>query len=175
MNRPELLPGEKIVFSEGIHWKNYLIPYIELAFFAALAGLRIRFWGTPLLIPLAKYAGARYYATVCLAELLLTAIFTAVVFSKIVRLVTVGYYITDQRIVCTSGFLTKKTTEMRLEKCETVSMKKNAYERLFSTGDIILVSAGTSIYLDDVPKADRFKKTILELLASGARIRYGIS
>ncbi len=51
---------------------------------------------------------------------------------------------------------------MLISRCEMVYMNQNVYERMFNTGDILAVSAGANIFLDDVYNALKFKETVLE-------------
>lgn len=51
------------------------------------------------------------------------------------------YKITDSRIVVEKGFLTKRRDEIRLYRIRDVSTKRNLWERLFSMGDITIMSS----------------------------------
>ena len=86
-------------------------------------------------------------------------------FIRTVDISYIHYYLTNKRVISTSGVINRNFAEMLLSRVEMVYLNQNAYERMYSCGDILCVSAGASLFLDDVKNALRFKQMLMELLA----------
>lgn len=165
MNRFELLPDEKIIIENPKHWKNYIIPAIAMC--ASLGGVALRL-SRPLVsvvnlvvpgtLPDAVVLAASY------AEAIIMVLLLAAVSAALVDLAHTRYYVTDRRIVSISGWLNVRMSDMLLERIETVSLSQKISERIFNSGDILCVSAGASLYLDDVYDARRFRQTVMEMM-----------
>lgn len=166
MNRFEPLPDEKIVLENPKHWKNYILPGLAVAACLAAVWLRLANPDASLLnyvspgmvspdIVLILSHGEAIVMLILILALCLSMVDTAYT----------RYYVTNKRIVSVSGWLNVRILEMRLDKCETVSLSQRISERLFNSGDILCVGAGSTIYLDDVYAARRFRQTIMQMLA----------
>lgn len=164
MRTPNLYTGEYILVKSGIHWKNYIIPLLEFYFMAALLIVRIHYYGVPLMEFLQRKIPTGYFRMLSFIEVVIILLVIARLIVRMIKISKIGYFITNKRIMKLSGWMTVNTNEMMLDRCETVELKKNLYERLYGTGDLLILSAGASIVFDDIPKADKFKQTIQEIL-----------
>lgn len=157
------MPGEAVILASGIHWKRYIVPFAGLGANTTIAIIRIYFFGQPLVLALHKYLQANY-AIISLAELSLCAMFLLWSISETIRNLSTTYCITDRRIVAKKGWLSIRVTEMRTSRCETISVSHPLLGRILGYGDILAVSAGASIFLEDVPNPYLFKAEILKCL-----------
>lgn len=165
MDRFDLLPGEHIVLTSRIHWKNHIFPGMMLALTVAaavLAGICHQkdmlevITGGQLPHDIRRALMLCIWAFITFAVLRLAVSMLNNVFTR--------YYVTDRRIIAARGFLNITILEMDLDRCETVTLTQNLYERLFNTGDVTAVSAGASIYMDDVRNAMQFRMTVVEMM-----------
>lgn len=152
---------------ESMHWKNYLFPAAVMCLCLIILPIRYSFEGYSVLNAL---CGARIlpgnavlYVSV-FEELALGAVVLAM-FSRIVTISYTKYYLSDRRIVCVSGVFDVSYEEMLLSCCEMVFLHRNASETMFNCGDILCVSAGANLLLEDVKDAIRFKQTLMGLLS----------
>jgi len=167
MNRFEPLPGEKIILENPKHWKNYILPGLAMA--ACLGGIALR-----LSHPEANVINLLMPGTIPAAAVLVISYGEAIVLmlllvalgAAMVDLAHTRYYVTNRRIVSTSGWLNVRMSEMLLERVETVALSQKLSERMFNSGDILCVSAGASIYLDDVYDARGFRQRVMEEMTS---------
>lgn len=165
--RIELLENEHVLIDEPIHWKNYLSALLAMALcvFLVLVRLHLRdvslvnHFTHKMLIP----AGAN--TIIVLIELILLGLLILTAFVRIVDISYIHYYVTDKRIVATSGVINRQFSEMLLNRLEMVYLNQNAYERMYSCGDILCVAAGSSLFLDDVKDAMAFKQRLMQLLS----------
>lgn len=168
MKRFELMPNEAVLIDAPIHWKNYLSSFLALALSLFLLLVRIHLWDTSLLnlilkkpyIPHGMNTVIEYVETAVLALSIVSA------FLRMVEISYIRYYVTNKRIVAISGVINRQFQEMVLSKCEMVYLNQNAYERMYNSGDILCVSAGASLFLDDVRDAVAFKQFLMILLSS---------
>lgn len=163
MRRFVPLEGENIIVQESIHWKNYILPglltlvsFVSLVFRSYFMDVSLinRIVGEGVVPP-----GMQKYLS--FIEVLFLGFLTVEGAVALVRISFVRYYITSKRIVSTSGILRRNISEMFLDKCEMIYLNQSIYERLFRTGDILVVSAGAHLFLDDVYDALRFKQVVL--------------
>ena len=167
MKRFELLEDEKVLIDEPIHWKNYLTSLLTMTMCIFLMMLRWNlrdgnlinhFAGKVLVDPPVNRL------LVLLEMFLLLSLFLA----SLVRTIDISYihyYVTTRRIISTSGVINRQFSEMLLSRCEMVYLTQNAYERMYNCGDILCVSAGAQLFLDDVKDAVRFKQTLMDQLS----------
>ena len=165
--RIELLEGETILVDEPIHWKNYLTALLTMALgmFLMLVRLNLRhtnlinyFYGKRVVYGMAN-------KVLVIVEVVLLAVLVLSAFLRTVDISYIHYYLTNKRVISTSGVINRNFAEMLLSRVEMVYLNQNAYERMYSCGDILCVSAGASLFLDDVKNALRFKQMLMELLA----------
>ena len=162
MKRFETMPDERVIIDEGIHWKNMLSSVALAVLCVGAAALRLRFRGFHIL-PDSETTHALADTLSTFLTLILTLLLLFAVI-RIIRTSCIRYYVTDRRIIRTSGIINVSITEMMLSRVEMVILNQNPYERLFNCGDIRCVSAGAELFLDDVRNAREVKAKILELM-----------
>lgn len=164
MKRFKPIEGEEILIEEPIHWKNYILPSILLGICTFAMLFRAYFPKESLINALLHgcYIDAEMQKILTGGEILFLAFFALQAFVKMMEVSYVRYYVTSKRIISISGILNIRIQEMLISRCEMVYMNQNVYERMFNTGDILAVSAGANIFLDDVYNALKFKETVLE-------------
>lgn len=169
----ELLPGEEVVIAEPIHWKNYIIPATSLFSLFAILAVRLALpevsftdsaAGAPLMPEPLK-------GPVFRLEVAVLVVLIAASARRMLQVAYTQYAVTTRRIICRSGLVAVRMEEMLIDRCETVTLKQSPYERLFGAGDITCMSAGASIWLDDVRNARAFRSTLLRLTRKGTEGR----
>lgn len=166
MKRFELMPGERILSSEGIHWKNQLSSAALALLALGAAAWRFTHRGATLLsgLPISAETSARLLSGALLLEGLALLLLFMTALLRMVRNAYIRYYLTDRRIVRVSGIVTVSVSDMLLSRVEMVLLNQNLYERLFNCGDIRCVSAGAELFLDDVRNARGFKASVMSLI-----------
>lgn len=163
MKRLELMDDERIILEEPIHWKNYLLPMTALGSGTFITAVRIylddksvinKITGAMTISPEMNSAIVKMEVAIILAIMLVALI-------KMIQISYIKYYLTNKRIISTSGVLNIRQEEMLLSRCETVYITQSAYERIYNCGDLLCVAPGSQIYLDDVKDARGFKQAIL--------------
>ena len=164
MKRFKPMEDEQILIEEPIHWKNYILPSVLLCICTFGMLFRAYFPKESLINALmhGNYIDAQMQKILTGGEILIMAVFALEAFIKIMEVSYVRYYVTDKRIVAIAGILNLRIQEMLISRCEMVYMNQSIYERMFNTGDILAVSAGANIFLDDVYDALTFKQVVLE-------------
>jgi len=126
-----LQPGEKVLYSTNAHW-IFFLPAIALwivaAVFLALSGMVPA--GSPLVL-------------VCWV---MAAIVALIAFYK----TTTAWFhrwttetdVTNLRVVHKTGFISRKTFEMSLDKVESVDVTQSIAGRLFDFGDVTIMGVG---------------------------------
>ena len=169
MKRFENLEGECLISEKPIHWKNYLSSLIF--FTASFTMLIVRSFHmdrclADLLVDTTKEPfDINAGTTMAWIEFLTFTATTIFFFTRLAKVACTRYYITNKRIIKTTGFFTIKISEMLIERCETVMIKQSIYERLFGCADILCLAPGSNLYLNDVPKAREFRKDIIQLIS----------
>lgn len=165
--------GETTLFSSGIHFKNYIAPAAALMALAVLFFSRAtRHDGIPAIAIAAALTRIpslipphNVQAIFLTLEQIFTAIFMVHFATRIARLTSIRYRITDRRLMRTVGWLTTNITQVRLERCRMVNIKQNVMEKLFRAGDVTVITTEGMIYLEDVPNVHLFAETINERLS----------
>jgi uncharacterized membrane protein YdbT with pleckstrin-like domain len=126
-----LQPGEKVLYSTNAHWIFFLpaiLLWVLAAVFFLLSGM----------VP----AGSALIV-VCWA---LAAIIAVV---ALYRTVTAWFHrwttetdVTNLRVVHKTGFISRKTFEMSLDKVESVDVTQSIMGRLFDFGDVTIMGVG---------------------------------
>ena len=126
-----LQPGEKVLYSTNAHWIFFLpaiLLWVLAAVFFLLSGM----------VP----AGSALIV-VCWA---LAAIIAVV---ALYRTVTAWFHrwttetdVTNLRVVHKTGFISRKTFEMSLDKVESVDVNQSIMGRLFDYGDVTIMGVG---------------------------------
>lgn len=125
-----LQPGEKVLYSTNAHWIFYL-PAIA-AWIAALA-----------LYLLSRGVEQPGVATMWLVLAAAAALIAVLVTAKawFQRWIT-ETDVTNLRVVHKTGFITRKTFEMSLDKIASVEVNQGILGRIFNYGDVTIYSVG---------------------------------
>jgi len=74
------------------------------------------------------------------------------------------FVITNKRIICKTGIISRKTLEMNLNKIETVNVDQSIFARLFGYGTITVIgTGGTRESFPDIANAVEFRKRFQEV------------
>lgn len=167
MKRFEPFDGETVLLEERLHWKNYIKPAALLVAASILFLWRVRH---PYLSLLNSITGKFLIGTavqrlLSIAEAIFFAGMAAMAYVGMLRVRYTRYYVTNYRIVAIHGIIKTFYGEMLISRCEMVLLSQDANERLFSSGDILCISAGTNLMLADVRNAKAFKQVILKQMS----------
>jgi uncharacterized membrane protein YdbT with pleckstrin-like domain len=126
-----LQPGEKVLYSTNAHWIFFgpaILLWILAAVFFVLSGIVPA--GSPLIV-------------VCWA---LAAIVAVVALYKTVTAWfhrwTTETDVTNLRVVHKTGFISRKSFEMSLDKVESVDVTQSIAGRVFDFGDVTIMGVG---------------------------------
>ena len=126
-----LQPGEKVLYSTNAHWLFFgpaILLWILAAVFFVLSGMVPA--GSPLIV-------------VCWA---LAAIVAVVALYKTVTAWfhrwTTETDVTNLRVVHKTGFISRKSFEMSLDKVESVDVTQSITGRIFDFGDVTIMGVG---------------------------------
>ena len=125
-----LQPGEKVLYSTNAHWIFYLpaiAAWLVAIVFLILSHMVVA--DTPTLLCLAL---AGISAVVALYKML-TAWF---------HRWTTETDVTNLRVIHKTGFITRKTFEMSLDKVESVDVNQSILGRLLNYGDVTILGVG---------------------------------
>ena len=125
-----LQPGEKVLYSTSAHWMFYL-PAIG-AWMVAL-----------ILLILSRATTTEGIALVCLAAAAVVAI--AALYWTVrawFHRWTTETDVTNLRVVHKTGFITRKTFEMSLDKVESVDVNQSILGRILNYGDVTILGVG---------------------------------
>ena len=129
----DILQREKVLYSTNAHW-IFFLPAIGLwvvaGVFLALSGMVPA--GSPLM--LVCWAMAAIMALIALYKTV-TAWF---------HRWTTETDVTNLRVVHKTGFITRKTFEMSLDKIESVDVDQSIAGRIFDYGDVTILGVGKS-------------------------------
>ena len=123
-----LQPGEKVLYSTNAHWIFYLPAiwaWIVVGILVFVSGLF-----PPLALP--SWAAAAVVAVVALY-------FT---FKAWFHRLTTETDVTNRRVVHKTGFITRKTFEMALDKIESVDVNQSILGRILNYGDVTINGVG---------------------------------
>ena len=167
MKRFVLMEDETILSEEPIHWKNYITALLSAALCFTLILIRGRFMSFSFMNHYLGKTVVPVNIQVLLSkiELVILGLFILSSILKIIRIGYIRYYLTNKRIITVSGILNVTFQEMLIDRIEMVFLHQNVYERMYSCGDILCVSAGTKLFMDDVKNAVAFKQRIMNLMA----------
>jgi uncharacterized membrane protein YdbT with pleckstrin-like domain len=143
-----LQPGETLRFQTNIHWFVYL--YAIAAVVIALAFL-LWFYLDPTMNVLLLY-GAILFGIIALV---------LAVPAWIKRLGT-EIAVTDRRIISKSGLVQRHTTEVNMDKVESVDVDQSILGRLFGYGSITVRGTGEGIAtLHNIAQPLEFRNTVM--------------
>jgi uncharacterized membrane protein YdbT with pleckstrin-like domain len=128
-----LQPGEKVLYSTNAHWMFYL-PAVG-AWISALVFL-----------VLSRLTRVDSLVLVCLA---VAAVIAVVALYWTLRAWfhrwTIETDVTNLRVVHKTGFITRKTFEMSLDKVESVDVNQSIMGRILNYGDVTIRGVGEGV------------------------------
>jgi uncharacterized membrane protein YdbT with pleckstrin-like domain len=125
-----LQPGEKVLYSTSAHWMFYL-PAIG-AWMVAL-----------ILLILSRATATEGIVLLCLSAAAVVAI--AALYWTVrawFHRWTTETDVTNLRVVHKTGFITRKTFEMSLDKVESVDVNQSILGRILNYGDVTILGVG---------------------------------
>ncbi len=125
-----LQPGEKVLYSTNAHWMFYL-PAIAAWIVALILLILSRATTTEGIVLLCLAASA----VVAIAALYWT---TRAWFHRW----TTETDVTNLRVIHKTGFITRKTFEMSLDKVESVDVNQSILGRILNYGDVTILGVG---------------------------------
>jgi uncharacterized membrane protein YdbT with pleckstrin-like domain len=126
-----LQPGEQVRHSTNIHW----IAYTWGVVFLLLAIVMFIF--------AESWPSGRGFGEVVALLLLATA--CGFLFWEWFTRWTTEIAVTDRRIIYKTGFISRKTTEMHMDKVESVDVEQTVLGRILDFGDVVVRGAGSGI------------------------------
>jgi uncharacterized membrane protein YdbT with pleckstrin-like domain len=151
-----LLSGETVAYRTRPHWIVSAKPLagVLLLLAAALAGLAL------VGAKLRPDETTRVYTYIGLVGLLLALIAYVV---PLIKRRSVECIVTNQRIIIKTGILRHKTTEMFLNRVESVSVDQSVWGRMLNYGNLTLHGAGgTPEPFNRIAKAREFQREVQE-------------
>jgi uncharacterized membrane protein YdbT with pleckstrin-like domain len=125
-----LQPGEKVLYSTNAHWMFYL-PAIA-AWIVAL-----------ILLILSRATTTGSVALLCLSAAAVVAIAALYWSAKAwFHRWTTETDVTNLRVIHKTGFITRKTFEMSLDKVESVDVNQSILGRILNYGDVTILGVG---------------------------------
>ena len=128
-----LQPGEKVLFSTNAHW---------IFFLPAIAG-----WVVAIIFLILSYqvpTGAP--ALLCLSMAAISAVIA------LYKTVTAWFHrwtietdVTNLRVIHKTGFITRQTFEMSLDKVESVDVNQSILGRIFNYGNVTIRGVGEGV------------------------------
>jgi uncharacterized membrane protein YdbT with pleckstrin-like domain len=125
-----LQPGEKVLYSTNAHWVFYL-PAILAWLVAAILVVLSRLTTTDSIVLLCLAAAT----VVALAALYWTV-------KAWFHRLTTETDVTNRRVVHKTGFITRKTFEMALDKIESVDVDQSISGRILDYGNVTILGVG---------------------------------
>jgi uncharacterized membrane protein YdbT with pleckstrin-like domain len=128
-----LQPGEKVLYSTNAHW---------IFFLPAIAG-----WVVAIVfVVLASLVAAGAPALLCLSMAAISAVVA------LYKTVTAWFHrwttetdVTNLRVIHKTGFITRKTFEMSLDKVESVDVNQSILGRIFNYGNVTIRGVGEGV------------------------------
>ena len=123
-----LQPGEDVRFAATIHWITYVKGFLVLILAAAM-----------LVVGERANSGRQIW--------LIAAAFIAVIAGILIvrawfhRWIT-EIAVTNRRVIYKTGFISRKTIEMQMDKVETVEVNQSVFGRVFGYGDVEVIGTG---------------------------------
>ena len=132
-----LLPGERVIYTTGLHWLVYGRAFVLVA----LAGLLAIFSVANLADP--------NWASVAMGGLALAA-FLALLglllfIAAAIRRSTTELAVTDQRVILKRGVIARHTIEMNRSKVESVDVDQSLLGRILGYGTVLVRGTGGSL------------------------------
>ncbi len=132
-----LLPGERVIYTTGLHWLVYGRAFVLLAVAVLLAIFSVPNVTDPNLASVAMggLALAAFVALLGLLSFIAAAI----------RRSTTELAVTDQRVILKRGVIARHTIEMNRSKVESVDVDQSVLGRIFGYGTVLVRGTGGSL------------------------------
>jgi len=132
-----LLPGERVIYTTGLHWLVYCRAFVLLAIAVLLAIFSVAKLADPNLTSIAMggLALAAFLALLGLLAFIAAAI----------RRATTELAVTDQRVILKRGVIARHTIEMNRSKVESVDVDQSVLGRILSYGTVLVRGTGGSL------------------------------
>ncbi len=151
-----LLSGETIAYRTRPHWIVSARSLAGVLLLLAVVGVALALMGSRLR-PADTH---RLYLYIGLGGLALAFIAYLV---PLIKRRSVECIVTNQRIIIKTGILRHKTTEMFLNRVESVSVDQSVWGRMFNYGNLTLHGAGgTPEPFNRIAKAREFQREVQE-------------
>jgi uncharacterized membrane protein YdbT with pleckstrin-like domain len=129
-----LQPGETIAYRARLHWIIYLggLFFLALAVAAAIAGAALK---------------ASDYIRIGLLMAALVALVLALfhLIRAWIRAANTEIIVTTRRIIYKTGFISRNTVEMNLDKVESVLVQQGILGRMLNFGEVIIRGVGAGL------------------------------
>ena len=129
-----LQPGEKVLYSTNAHWMFYLPAMGAWAAALILAGLSLA---------TAAVQGLMLLSIASASVLAILALYLS--FKAWFHRWTTETDVTNFRVVHKTGFITRKTFEMSLDKVESVDVDQTILGRILNYGDVTIRGVGEGV------------------------------
>jgi uncharacterized membrane protein YdbT with pleckstrin-like domain len=135
-----LLPGERVVHWGTLHWALYLKGALVIALGAVV--VLFSAWASKSLTDPAHSDTGASGAVVPTAGWVILAAGAAELLRAWVQMTTTELAVTDQRVIVKTGWVRRRTSELRLAKVETIRVDQSFFGRLLDYGTVIIVGTG---------------------------------
>ncbi|HXB20787.1 MAG TPA: PH domain-containing protein [Candidatus Solibacter sp.] len=151
-----LLSGETVAYRTRPHWIVSAKPLAGVLLLLAVVTVGMAMIGSKL----RPDETTRIYTYIALAGLLLALIAVIV---PLIKRRSVECIVTNQRIIIKTGLLRHRTTEMFLNRVESVSVDQSVWGRMLNYGNLTLHGAGgTPEPFNRIAKAREFQREVQE-------------
>jgi uncharacterized membrane protein YdbT with pleckstrin-like domain len=125
-----LQPGEQVVMTGSLHWIVYIPGFLLLLLAAASLAV-----GSALQSVEVGAIAAAFFLVVGLFML----------FRAWFKNWTTELAVTDRRVIYKSGWISRQTSEMNMDKVETVSVDQSIFGRILDYGSVHVLGTGQGI------------------------------
>lgn len=134
--KSNLLEGEEVLYSAGLHWYIFLRPIFQLLLSIIVPGIFFSI-----------FRDVFFYMTILRVFVTTVWIFAAVIYLVYVILVyrTTEIYVTDKRVAWKRGIIGRATLDISVSMIESVLFKQSILERIFNCGHIYITGVGAII------------------------------
>jgi uncharacterized membrane protein YdbT with pleckstrin-like domain len=125
-----LQPGEKVLYSSNLHWVVYapaIVAWILAAVLLVLSGMTLN-------------QNLTLLCLACAAVVALVALYWSL--RAWFRRWTTETDVTNLRVVHKTGFITRKTFEISIDKVASVEVEQGIMGRILNYGDVIIENMG---------------------------------
>ncbi|MGH6888508.1 MAG: PH domain-containing protein [Rhizomicrobium sp.] len=129
-----LQPGETLRYEGTVHWIIFLPAFALLGF--AIAGL-----AAVAIFPRGGAGGSIFFGVVVLAFV----IGTLHLLIAWIRRHTTEIAVTNRRIICKTGLISRRTVEMNMDKVESVDVTQDVFGRLLDYGTVLIRGTGAGL------------------------------